>query len=100
MYERDAEHMPSGRIVEPRPGPWDDCFVNTAPVGLRFPGFDVTVTSDCDHWVVFDEPRDATCVEPQSGPPDAFNLAEPGPAVLEPGGEHVRTMTIEWRRDA
>ena len=29
---------------------------------------DVTLTSPCTDWVVFDEPSHATCVEPQTGP--------------------------------
>ena len=40
----------------PPPGPWDDCFVNTEPVELHYADLTVTVTSDCDHWVVYDEP--------------------------------------------
>lgn len=91
MYARDDEGIPSGELVAPPPGPWDDCFVNTEPVELQYGELTVTVTSDCDHWVVFDEPADATCVEPQSGPPDAFNVRQ---RVLEPGEQLVRTMTI------
>ena len=73
MYERDDVGVPTGALVEPTPGPWDDCFVNTGPVVLRYDrpiASLVRIESDCDHWVVFDEPSDATCVEPQSGPPD------------------------------
>lgn len=95
MYLRDREGIPTGELVPPPPGPWDDCFVNTEPVELRYAELTVTVTSpDCDAWVVYDEPPHATCVEPQSGPPDAFNLDQ---RVLEPGDELVRTMTITWR---
>ena len=54
----------------------------------------MTVTSDCDHWVVYDQPAHATCVEPQSGPPDALNVA---PVVVSPGEPLTRTMTITWR---
>ena len=79
-----------------RAGPWDDCFVNTDPVVLRYdrpvaPA--VRVESDCDHWVVYDMPTDATCVEPQSGPPDAFNLS---PHVVDPDTPLRRSMTISW----
>jgi aldose 1-epimerase len=93
MYARDDEGIPTGELVSPPPGPWDDCFINTEPVELQYTGLTVTVSSDCDHWVVYDEPRDATCVEPQSGPPDAFNLR---PRPLEPGEQLARTMTITW----
>lgn len=96
MYERDRVGLPTGALVEPTPGPWDDCFVSRDPIGL---GYDravaplVTVESDCDHVVVFDEPADATCVEPQSGPPDAFNLE---PHRVLPGHPLSRTMSIAW----
>jgi aldose 1-epimerase len=94
MYVRDAEGIPNGELVPTPPGPWDDCFVNTEPVELRYPDLTVTVASpDCGAWVVYDQPPHATCVEPQSGPPDAFNLDQ---RVLEPGQELVRTMSINW----
>jgi aldose 1-epimerase len=96
MYRRDDVGLPTGELLEPTAGPWDDCFVNTDPVVLRYDrrsASTVTVTSDCDHWVVFDEPAHATCVEPQSGPPDAFNLI---PHVVTPATALRRTMTISW----
>ena len=93
MYTRDADGIPSGELVAPPPGPWDDCFVNTEPVELHYEELTLTVTSDCGDWVVYDQPPHATCVEPQSGPPDAFNLRQ---RVLEPGTQLVRTMTISW----
>jgi aldose 1-epimerase len=96
MYQRDDVGLPTGALVEPTSGPWDDCFVNTSPVVLRYDrpiAPKVTVASGCDHVVVFDEPADATCVEPQSGPPDAFNLA---PHIVDAATPLVRTMTISW----
>lgn len=108
MYERGADGLPSGRLVEPKPRPWDDCF--TGPIGplmftvagpIRRPGalhgdgLRVAVGSDCDHWVVYDEPTHATCIEPQSGPPDAVNLGRAH--VLLPGEMLQRTMTIGWQ---
>ena len=53
----------------------------------------VRVESGCDHWVVFDVPTEATCVEPQSGPPDAFNLT---PHVVTPETPLTRSATISW----
>ncbi len=96
MYERDEFGLPTGRLVEPSDGPWDDCFINTDPVVLHYvrpTAPIVTVQSGCDHLVVYDQPDDATCVEPQSGPPDAFNLQ---PRIVTPGTPLVRTMTISW----
>lgn len=96
MYRRDEFGIPTGELVPPSEGAWDDCFVNTDPVVLHYdrtvaPA--VRVESDCDHWVVFDMPTDATCVEPQSGPPDAFNLS---PHLVDPATPLQRSMTISW----
>jgi aldose 1-epimerase len=96
MYRRDAFGIPTGELVEPSDGPWDDCFVNTERVVLRYDrpvAPLVRIVSDCDHWVVYDHPTDATCVEPQSGPPDAYNLS---PHVVSPQRPLIRTMTISW----
>jgi aldose 1-epimerase len=96
MYERDEVGLPTGALVEPTYGPWDDCFIAAGPVVL---GYDrphaaaVTISSDCSHWVVFDEPAAATCVEPQSGPPDSFNLV---PHVVTPDDALTRRMSIAW----
>jgi aldose 1-epimerase len=95
MYVRDQDSIALTQLVAPAPHPWDDCFVRpTGPLRLHYPGLSVTVTSDCDHWVVYDEPDDTTCVEPQSGPPDAFTIG--GATRLEPGELLQRHMTISW----
>ena len=97
MYQRDEIGLPTGELVVPSPPPWDDCFVNRAPVVLHYDrdtAARVTVSSDdCDHWVVFDGTEHATCVEPQSGPPDAPNVR---PDVVIPTHPLRRTMTISW----
>lgn len=76
-YPRGGDDLPLG-YVEPPPahGPWDDCFTAiTWPVTLRWPGaLEITVTSTCDHVVLYDQQPHAVCVEPQSGPPDALNI--------------------------
>lgn len=100
MYIRDETHIPTGELVPPSERPWDDCFVGVdPPIQLAWTGgpggpINVTVSSDCDHWVVYDEPEHATCVEPQNGPPDAVNLGLA--AILAPGELLQRTMTIAW----
>ena len=53
------------------------------------------MSSSCDHWVVYDEPEHAVCIEPQSGPPDAFNLG--GSEVASPDHPVVHQMTLRWR---
>lgn len=95
MYVRDAEGIATATTIDPSEadGPFDDCFVNTRPVTLGYGDVELTITSDADHWVLYDEPEHATCVEPQSGPPDAFNLR---PRVLAPGEILRRTMVIAW----
>ena len=77
------------------PGPWDDCFTDvTEPPSLCWPGaLRIALESSADHWVVYDEPEHALCVEPQTGPPDALNLA---PVVVEPGRPLVAGATLRW----
>jgi aldose 1-epimerase len=95
MYVRDGDGIPTGELVTPPRGPYDDCFTGLRrPPQLRWPGaLALTVESTCDHVVVFDERPDAVCVEPQTGPPDALNL---GPAVVHPGRPLVATMVLRW----
>lgn len=95
MYVRDPHGIPTGELVEPPAGPWDDCFTGLrTPPRLTWPGvLALELTSSCDHWVVYDEPTDAVCVEPQSAPPDFVNLA---PSTTLPGEPLVATMTWRW----
>ena len=98
MLTRDATGIPTGERVPPTSGPWDDCFtgVDTNPRVRWTNGLEVELSSTCSHWVVYDEPAHAICVEPQSGPPDAFNLGEA--EWVRPGQPLVHTMTLRWRR--
>ncbi len=96
MYLRDEVGLPTGITVAPPAPPWDDCFLNEQPVTLHYDralGSAVTVSSDCDHWVVYDHPAHATCVEPQSGPPDAATIR---PEIVDFSNPLTRTMTISW----
>ena len=99
MYARDDEGLPDGTLVAAPPGPWDDCFTGVAtPPRLRWPGGPtVTMTSSCDHWVVYDQPRHAVCVEPQTGPPDEFNLRSGAMTTVAPGAPLVAWMRLTWR---
>lgn len=95
MYELDDRAIPTGRLIAPPPGPWDNCFTGLAadPV-LTWPGLvRVRLSSSCDHWVVFDQPGHAVCVEPQSGAPDEFNRR---PAVLAAGDRHESWFRLAW----
>ncbi len=97
MFEQDRFGLPTGHLVAPTDPPWDDCFVIHEPVELHYErriAPVVTVASpDCDHWVIYDKPTHATCVEPQSGPPDALNLQ---PELATSAHPLRRTMTIGW----
>ena len=97
-YRRDHEVLPTGdldpEVVDALgPEPRDDCFVGPRwPPRLVHPdGGVLEITSDCSHWVVYDEPGHAVCIEPQSGPPDGAHLE---PVVLPPGGSLRRFMRI------
>lgn len=95
MYVRGADGLPTGELVPPPPGPWDDCFtgLRRMPV-LEWPGVvRLTIGSTLDHWVVFDELARGICVEPQSGPPNQVNTA---PRVVEAGDRFAATMTWRW----
>ena len=95
-YPCDDEQIPTGQLRSPPERPWDHCFVGPHhPLELGYPhGLRVVVQSDCDHWVAYDRLAHATCVEPQSGPPNALNMGLAH--VVEPGEMLQRTMTIAW----
>lgn len=93
MFPRDEQGIATLPLQDPLPGPWDDCFINHDPVLLELSGQQLRLSSDCQHWVVYDATAAATCIEPQSGPPDAFNLT---PATLEPGTAIERKFLVEW----
>lgn len=96
MLLRGDDGMPTGERVPPPDGPWDDCFtgLRADPV-LEWPRLRLTLSSDCDFWVVYTHPAYAVCVEPQSGPPNAANS---GPQVVAPGAPLTHTMRWRWER--
>ncbi|MDG2524267.1 aldose epimerase [Stenotrophomonas sp. HITSZ_GD] len=93
-YPRDAEGIATLPLAPP-PGPKDDCYLCDAPVALTREGHRLVLRSNGDHWVYYDETPHATCFEPQSGPPDAFNLRD---AVLAPGASV--SAWFEWEFSA
>lgn len=93
IYPRDAQGIATLPLAPAPPGPWDDCFPYRDPIVLQRGGQRLRLSSDCAHWVVYDGTAHATCVEPQTGPPDAFNLA---PAILAPGQTLEAFFLLEW----
>ncbi|MDN0198254.1 aldose 1-epimerase [Streptomyces sp. S.PNR 29] len=96
--ERGDDHLPTGNRVDPRPGPWDDCFgmPGGVDVTLTWPGqLALTVTSPEQWVVVYDEQDAAVCVEPQTGPPNGLNTLPRLVTLLEP---LEATTTWSWRR--
>ncbi len=74
--ERGDDHLPTGKRVDRKPGPWDDCFgmPGGVDVTLTWPGqLELRVTSPEEWVVVYDEQEAAVCVEPQTGPPNGLN---------------------------
>ncbi|HET9083562.1 MAG TPA: hypothetical protein VFN41_04095 [Candidatus Limnocylindrales bacterium] len=100
MYARDAAGLPTGATIPPTSRPWDDAFTDIdVPPRLTWPGvIRLDIRSTAQFWVVFDERDDAICVEPQTGPPDAFNLAATvgvDPPMAAPG--RPATVAMAWR---
>jgi len=90
---RDQSGIPSGELIAPTAGPFDDCFTDSqqAPVIKFDNNLRLEIQSDCTHWVVYDEPQHAICIEPQSGPPDGFNLE---PQIITPKTPLSRYMRL------
>jgi galactose mutarotase-like enzyme len=87
MVERGEDGLPTGKLVEPRTGPWDDCFGLTSAPVLTWPGaLELSLSSSAAWWVVYDEPADTMCVEPQTAPPDAFDHPSLQPEGAWPHG--------------
>ncbi len=93
MYVRDTDGMPAD-VVPTQPGPWDDCFTDlTGSPKLRWGDLSLTLSASADHWVVFDEPDHALCVEPQTGPPNEINTE---PNIVDAGEQMVTSFTLSW----
>ncbi|MGD3105535.1 aldose 1-epimerase [Streptomyces sp. YGL11-2] len=95
--ERGPDHLPTGRRIPQRPGPWDDCFgmPRGVEVTLTWPGrLELTVSSRAEWVVVYDEQEAAVCVEPQSGPPNGLNTT---PRLVTPIDPLEISTTWAWR---
>ncbi|OEV09918.1 aldose epimerase [Streptomyces nanshensis] len=95
--ERGVDHLPTGKRIEPRPGPWDDCFgmPQGVDVTLTWPGeLELRVASRAEWVVVYDEQPEAVCVEPQTGPPNGLNSH---PHLVTPIQPLEISTTWSWR---
>ncbi|MGK5730564.1 aldose 1-epimerase [Streptomyces sp. URMC 124] len=95
--ERGDDHIPTGRRIDPLPGPWDDCFgmPDGVDVTLTWPGaLELKVASRAEWVVVYDEQEAAVCVEPQSGPPNGLNTL---PRLVTPIDPLEISTTWTWR---
>lgn len=96
MVERGVDGLPTGRLVQPSSGPWDDCFMAPGAAVLTWPGaLELTMESSSPWWVVYDEPAGTICVEPQTAPPDAFDHP-----ALRPDGAWPRSIRCGLRARA
>lgn len=100
MYVRGADGLPTGAVVPPTARPWDDAFTEVVlPPRLTWPGvLSLDLRTTAPFWVVFDEREDTICVEPQTAPPDAFNLAAAvgvDPPLATP--DRPASVAMAWR---
>ena len=83
--EEIADELPTGKLLKPTAGPWDDCFnFNNHKASAVLTYGDkrtISMTSNCPALVVFDKQPDATCVNPMTGVPNGVNTA---PHVITP----------------
>jgi len=96
--ERGPDYLPTGRRIDPLPGPRDDCFglPDGVSATLVWEGeLSLEITADVDWLVVYDEQDDAICVEPQSGPPNGLNTAPRLVTAIDP---LEASTTWSWRR--
>jgi aldose 1-epimerase len=96
--ERGENHLPTGRRIDPKPRPWDDCFgmPDGVDVTLTWPGeLRLRVTSPAEWVVLYDEQPEAFCVEPQSGPPNGLNSL---PHLVTPIEPLEISTTWTWER--
>jgi aldose 1-epimerase len=96
--ERGADHLPTGNRIEPRPGPWDDCFgmPDGVDVSVVWPEqLRLRITSPAEWVVLYDEQPAAVCAEPQSGPPNGLNSL---PRLVTPIDPLEITAVWSWER--
>lgn len=98
MLQRDTTGIATPHKVPQPATPVDDCFVNPEePLTIKIENLQLKLSSDCSHWVLYDMPTHATCIEPQSGAPNSVNDE---PVVLSPHSTLTKKFTIEVQQIA
>jgi aldose 1-epimerase len=95
-YLCDDEQIPLDSFIEQGDGPWDDCFIEIerSPVLNWANALELCIESSCDHWVVYDIPKHALCVEPQTAAANALNAA---PRIVSPNNPLCAKATLSWQ---
>jgi len=95
-YQCDETQIPTGEFIAPGKGPWDDCFINVIgkPSITWAEALRLEIASTCDHWVVYDMPAHALCVEPQSAAANSLNAS---PLMVSPDNPLCAEMTLSWQ---
>jgi aldose 1-epimerase len=85
MFVRDEDGIPTGELITPLSENWDDCFTDVRGVPeIVWPGAArVSIESDAQYWVVYNEDTEGIAIEPQTAPPDAANLKIEGEHYIE-----------------
>jgi len=94
-YACDDTGIPTGELLPPGEGPWDDTFTGFSHnPAIEWPGvLRLELASEHAHWVIYDRPAHAVCVEPLTAPPNALNGAA---HLVRPGHPLRLTMTLRW----
>ncbi len=95
VYQCDAEQIPTGQLLRPHGGPWDDCFTSLRNTpSITWDDFiTLGLHSDTSHWILYDMPADAVCIEPVTAPPNALNGSAD---IVAPDSPLRATFTLRW----
>ena len=94
MLKRDAEGIATSQLIHANAENVDDCFIDPIEeLSLTVNEVELSLSSDCSHWVVYDLSANAICVEPQSGAPNQINDS---PFILSPHQTLSRWFDIAW----
>jgi aldose 1-epimerase len=66
-------------LTAPVPRPWDYCFrdLHADPIVRWLGELELTVSSDCTDWVLYDMEEAGVFVEPWTAPPNSLNMTNP-----------------------